>query len=104
MDLGKVKRLIWAKEVKKDFFRITDFTFESWGNQVVLQFREDMRRAVQRISQFPNIHPRLEEVDNIPKCVINRHVVMYYQYLDSEIYILRIYPTKMKPLDFEATA
>ena len=88
---------IWTKKAQNDFLEISQFTLNIWGPKILSRFEKDLEKALNRIRAFPNSFPKSEEFEGTRRCLINRHVSLYYDEDGDKITILRLHANRDNP-------
>ncbi len=99
MESKEELEIIVRQSIKNDLYRIAGYIQGFWGNYILHRFYEDLNRVVNTIRRYPKVYARLDGHPTARKCLINRHTFLYYKVINKKLHILRIYPTRMRPLE-----
>ena len=97
------KKIIWSPDSERDLEHILEYLSSEWETSVAVRFLDIIEDLTEQISinprQFPVIHLKL----NIRKCVITKHITLYYRNKRNHVELLRIYDNRQDPskLKFE---
>lgn len=72
----------WTDEAELTFNQNIEYLIEEWGLHTINQFLDRVDEVIESISQNPNLYPIYREQDQVHKCVLNKHVTLYYRVVD----------------------
>lgn len=73
----------WTDEAKYTFNENIEYLEKEWDLLTINHFFDRVDEVAASISQNPNLYPIYRESDQIHKCVLNRHVTLYYRVVSS---------------------
>ena len=89
----------WSLYAYEDLIEITNFTMKHWGPTIVDRFENDLRVAIEKVKKNPRISPDSELLPGSKKCVVNKHVSLFYGWDRNTLYIQRLFANKKDPRD-----
>jgi plasmid stabilization system protein ParE len=91
------KPVIWSQLSVNDFSIILQYLQENWDDQIVSRFIDITEALISQISNNPKQFPLINRRQKIRKCVITKHITLYYRERRDLIDILRIYDNRQDP-------
>lgn len=86
-----------SQRAQANLMQILDYLEQNWSEKVKNSFLQKLRRVVGLISHNPYLFPASFRKNDIHKCVLTKHNVIYYRIVDDEVEIITIHDTRQKP-------
>jgi len=97
-----MKRLvIWLPEAEFTFNENINFLARKWNLEVINNFLDRVDEVIDNIAENPYVYPAYENDKNIRKCVVTKHISLYYKILENRIDLLTFWNNYQNPDDFE---
>ena len=88
----------WTDESKITFNENIEYLSREWDLIAINKFLDRVDDVVQSISHNPNLYPIYRRDDKIYKCVLNKHVTLFYQVINAErIDLITFWNTHQNP-------
>jgi len=91
------RKLIWSPLAEKDFANILEYLQLNWENKVLGNFIEITERMISQILLNPKQFPIINKKHKFRKCVLTKHITLFYKISLQSIHVLRIYDTRQDP-------
>ncbi|HLP38556.1 MULTISPECIES: type II toxin-antitoxin system RelE/ParE family toxin [unclassified Lacibacter] len=89
--------VIWTLHAEEDYRQIIFYLKNEWSETVALHFINTTEERIERIAVFPLLGIASEKDNSIRSIVLTKHNKLYYQFLESKIYILSLFDTRQHP-------
>lgn len=99
----KKRTIIWTPEADSDIAQILFYLDKNWDNKVALRFLDKLDYLLFQIQTNPFQFPLFIKSYNVRKCVLSMQNSLYYQFDESNIFILRIYDNRQNPQTIKLT-
>ena len=73
----------WTKESETTFNENIEYLSKSWDLQSINNFLDRVDEVVENIKSNPKLYPIYIKSDKVHKCVVNRHITVYYKIVDT---------------------
>lgn len=91
----------WTKESEITFNQNIQYLANSWDLITINKFLDRVDEAVKTIKKNPNIYPVYHNNIKVRKCVINKHITLYYTIISkSRIDLISFWNTHQSPENF----
>ncbi len=91
------KEIIWSPLSVSDIENIIEYLSETWNEQVINEFLDEVDSCLQHIALYPRLYPVINKKLKVRKCVVTKHNSIFYQEKKSTIQLLRIFDTRQDP-------
>jgi plasmid stabilization system protein ParE len=89
--------IVWSPDAEKDLNNTLDYLEQNWPITVVQDFINNLFNTLDWISKNPLIFNHFKNKDNIRKYVLSQHHTLYFELVDSQVYLLRIFDNRQDP-------
>ncbi len=90
----------WTDEAKYSFNENIEYLEDEWDLQTINSFFDRVDEVQESISQNPNLYPVYRKSDQTHKCVLNRHISLFYRVVSStQIDFITFWNTHKNPKD-----
>jgi plasmid stabilization system protein ParE len=89
--------IIFSEKAKSNIEKIADYLDEEWSENVKLKFLTDISKAVKQLPIMPFMFPSSDKMEDLRRCVVNRHIVLYYRINQEIIEVINIKGTRQSP-------
>lgn len=77
--------------------KLLNYLESEWGKSVRQKFLRDFEKKTRQILDFPLSNPKVDEFDDILKCVITSQASFYYRILNNEVEIISLTDNRQNP-------
>ena len=92
-----MKEVVWTEIAESDLELLIKYLRENWSAKVLLYFKLQLEKEINRIVLNPKQFPFLNKKRNYRKCVISKHNTLIYKEFEDNIVLLRIFDTRQNP-------
>jgi plasmid stabilization system protein ParE len=92
-----MNQIIWSPEADDDFSYILSYLNVKWEIRVAFNFINQLDDIILQIKNNPLQFPVFSNFQNIHRCVMSKHISIFYSIENHSIYILRIFDTRQDP-------
>ena len=89
--------IIWTKTAEKTHLKNLNYLEKEWSKSTILNYIEELDATIHRITINPNLFPHYNKRKEIHKCVLNKHLTLYYQVKKNTIILLLFWNTNQNP-------
>lgn len=75
---------------ERDLRQIAEYSLATHGKTAKDEYIGDLRRALDRLIEFPEIGAIRDDLNGTPRCLPCREHLIFYSYADGHISVLRI--------------
>jgi len=75
---------------ERDLRQIADYSLATHGKRAKDAYLGDLRRALDRLMDFPEIGAVRDDLNGKPRCLSCREHLIFYRYANNHISVLRI--------------
>lgn len=94
--------VIWSAEARQTYFENLEFLKEQWDVQVVKNFIDRVDEIELLISDNPRLFPPHKRHENIRKCVINKHITLFYSIdIEDRVGLITFWNTHQNPANLK---
>lgn len=76
-------KVFWTPTAYQSYDAVVDQLILNWNIDVVVQFEESIKTLINRIQKHNHICPK-SKIDNLHKCVINKHNSLIYRIKNND--------------------
>ena len=88
----------WTKEAEITFNKNIKYLSTSWNLLTIINFLDRVDDTVETLRATPELYPLHRKKDNVHKCVLNKHVTLYYMIVSkSRVDLLSFWNTHQDP-------
>lgn len=92
----------WTDESENTFNENIEYLSKSWDLQSINNFLDRVDEVVENIQSNPKLYPVYRKSGKVYKCVVNRHITVYYKIVDaSNIDLITFWNTHKNPDDLK---
>jgi len=73
----------WTEESEITFNGNIEYLSKSWDLQSINNFLDRIDEVIENIKSNPYLYPVYRKSDEVHKCVVNRHITVYYKIVDD---------------------
>jgi plasmid stabilization system protein ParE len=89
--------VVWTFNAEEDYRQIIFYLKKEWTESVAFNFINTTEERIERVVLFPLLDFASAKDPSIWSIALTKHNRLYYQFLDSKIYILSIFDTRQHP-------
>lgn len=90
--------IIWTEESEHTFTENVDYLSLSWDLITINKFLDRVDEVILTIKDNPKLYPLYQKKTNVRKCVVNKHITLYYKIVnESRIDLLTFWNTHQNP-------
>lgn len=88
----------WTEESEITFDENIEYLSKSWDLLTINDFLDRVDEVVKAIEKNPKLYPVYRKKDKVHKCVLNKHVTLFYKIVSkSKIDLLSFWNTHQDP-------
>lgn len=87
----------WTKEAIVTFNQNLDYLSKGWNLSTINTFLDRVDEVIEHISLNPDIYPVYRSSDSIRRCVLNKHITLFYRVKGESIDIITFWNTHQNP-------
>ena len=88
----------WTKEAEITFNKNIEYLSTSWNLLTINNFLDRVDETVDTLKTNPELYPIHSKKDHVRKCVLNKHVTLYYKIASkSRVDLLSFWNTHQDP-------
>jgi len=73
----------WTDEAKYTFNENIEYLEDEWDLSTINNFLDRVEEVEASISENPNLYPVYRKADQVHKCVLNKHITLFYRVVSS---------------------
>ena len=73
----------WTDEADETFNKNIEYLEDEWDLTAISNFLDRVDEVEKSISQNPNLYPVYRKSDDTHKCVLNKHITLFYRIVSS---------------------
>ena len=73
----------WTKEAELTFNKNIQYLSTSWNLLTINNFLDRVDESIETIRANPELYPLHREKEKVRKCVLNKHIILYYKIVSS---------------------
>lgn len=73
----------WTTEAKFTLNENLDYLSKEWDVLTINNFLDRIDEVVSSIEHNPHLYPVYRESDEVHKCVVNKHITLFYRVVNS---------------------
>lgn len=93
--------VVWTKKAEITHQENLNYLKKEWSNVTLLKYLDKLENVIQNISGNPKLFPLYNKEKNIPKCVINKKISVYYKVKNANIILLVFWNNLQNPKKLE---
>lgn len=84
---------------------ILEYLDSEWSESVKKKFVKELDQSLRLIRRNPTSFPKTDFVKGLHRCVVTKHITLYYTYDESTISIITLFDNRQNPqrIDKEIT-
>lgn len=91
------RTIIWSPRSKRDYIKLIDYLIEEWGEKSSDNFKSRLREVLNLISENPSLYQASKKKSNVRRCVVSKHISLYYRAKEREIELITLFDTRQHP-------
>jgi len=92
----------WTDESEFTLNKNLEYLSEKWDLRTINNFLKEVDAEIDRIALNPKLYGVHNKLEKIHKCVINRHITLFYKIVSSErIDLLTFWNTHQDPIELK---
>ena len=88
--------IIWSDKAEEDFEQNIIYLLDNWDEKVVQKFTYETEFVLSIISKSPKVFQKHKKI-NVHFVPITKHVTLFYEIENKEIYLLRFWNNFQNP-------
>ena len=89
-------KIIWTNKAEKTFDDIIEYLQNQWSEKSAIKFVRKANEIINSISLNPYTFQKSNK-ENIRRAVIMKHTSLYYEIIESKIYLLIFWDNRQNP-------
>lgn len=95
-------QVFWTEEAKTSFNENLRYLSQKWDLATINRFLDLVDEVLENISCNPNLYPVYLKSDQVHKCVLNKHIILFYRVPDKKrIDLITFWNTHQDPNNLE---
>jgi plasmid stabilization system protein ParE len=90
--------VFWSSKSIRDFENIIRYLERNWTEKEIKNFNFKLNKAINLISSRPKLFQATNSRKNLRKCVLTKQTTLYYQVLETGIYIVALFDNRQNPV------
>ena len=86
-----------SRTAQKKIAILLDYLQENWSLKVKSNFVQKLDKSIEIIKSNPSIFPKSAKIPYLHKCVITKHISLFYRFDSKTIFIVTIFDTRQDP-------
>ncbi len=91
------RSVILSKTAEKKLENVFIYLTENWSLKVKADFVKKLDKTIEIIKNQPEIFPESNKESGLHKCVITKHIILYYRFDAKTIKIITFFDTRQHP-------
>ena len=92
----------WTEESKTTFNENLEYLSQKWDLPTINSFLDRVDEIVGAISQNPNLYPVYRKSGQVRKCVVNKHITLFYRIVGTaKVDLVTFWNTHQNPENLE---
>ncbi|MCB0840408.1 MAG: type II toxin-antitoxin system RelE/ParE family toxin [Bacteroidetes bacterium] len=87
-------KIVWSTQAEETFDKITDNLLEKWSEAIAVKFVQQAFKNIDKIALFPFSSPAFNDYPDIRRCIINKHVSLFYRIKDDNIELITFHENR----------
>lgn len=92
-----VYEIEFSKRSLSELKKTIDFLLINWSFKTAMEFLEKFFLKINNISQHPYAYSKSALCRNIRRCVVTKHVTLYYKIKKYKIFVLFLFDNRQSP-------
>lgn len=89
-------KVIITEEAEKSLDEIIAYLEKHWGKSIVIKFKQNIRKTINRIKKYPNSFPKSRFIE-IRRALISKKVMLFYKVEDNNLVIFLFWDARQDP-------
>ncbi len=94
--MGKYQVTI-SENAQRKIENVFHYLEQEWSKKVKNDFKSKLLKQVDYLKQNPYMYPASEEKQDIRRCIITKHNIMYYRIVENDVEIITLHDTRSDP-------
>lgn len=90
-------KLHWSNEALNNLEEILNYLQDKWTQKEVDSFKFKLGKQLDLINQNPLLFPSSQIRKDLRKAVLSPQTILFYQIIDTDIFIVSLFVTKKDP-------
>lgn len=90
-------KILWSIKATKDLENIIHYLETNWSEKEIQNFNIKLNKAISLIAARPKLFRATNYRKSLRKCVLTKQTTLYYQEIDSVIYIVTLFDNRQNP-------
>ena len=90
-------RILWSDEAVRNLEDILDYLTSRWTEREISNFKVQLSKQLDFITQFPYMFPSSEQNERLRKAVMSKQTIIFYEVKEGVINIAYLFNTRQDP-------
>jgi len=90
-------KIFWSEAALSDLQNIIDYLSENWTSKEIQNFAKRLDKRVDLIALNPKLFAKTSKRKNVPRSVLMKHTVIYYESNEAIVAILSLFDSRQNP-------
>ncbi len=91
------REIVLSQTAQETLEEILDYLLTEWSETSKAVFVERLDEVTNLLKSQPNMFPKSRKKHGVHKCVVTKHISLYYTFNDREINIITLFDNRMNP-------
>ena len=95
--MADLLKIFWSERAVRDLENIIHYLEKNWSEKEIKTFLDKLNKAISLISVRPKLFRLTNYKKNLRKCVLTKQTTIYYQEINSQIFIVSLFDNRQNP-------
>jgi plasmid stabilization system protein ParE len=90
-------RISWTEKARESYNQNLDYLAQNWEEKVYSDFVDRVQSVIHKIARNPRMYVLIDPNRNIFRCVVTKHISLFYQVAGDEILLMVFWNNFQEP-------
>jgi plasmid stabilization system protein ParE len=90
-------KIVWTPESERTFNENIEYLAESWSVKTIHKFIDRVDQVIDNLADNPEKYPFHRKKDQVRRCVVNKHITLFFRVYPDRIDLLTFWNTHQDP-------
>ena len=86
-----------SKRAAQKLQDLLEYLDTEWSESIKKKFVKELDQSFRLIKRNPTCFPKTDFVKDLHRCVVTKHITIYYTYDESTIFIITLFDNRQNP-------
>jgi len=86
-----------SKRAVRRLQELLEYLDNEWSESVKKKFVKELDQSLRLIRRNPASFPKTDFVKSLHRCVVTKHITLYYTYDESTVFIVTLFDNRQNP-------